>query len=84
MATRWGASIIFLLSSLLPSSGVLSQQDWDAVEIRTTPIRGGVHMITAAGGNLAVFGGPEGVLVVDADYAEMSGRILSAVREAGS
>ena len=82
MTTRWTTSILFLLSSLLPSSGVLSQQDWDAVEIRTTPIRGGVHMMTAAGGNLAVFGGPDGVLVVDADYGELSGRILSAVREA--
>jgi len=82
MNTR--TSLVFSLSlilTLLPGSTAHAQQDWDAVEVRVTPLRGGVHMITAAGGNLGVFLGPDGVLVVDADYAELSERILQRVRE---
>ncbi len=66
---------------LLPGPDGHAQQDWDAVEIRVTPLRGGVYMIAAAGGNLGVFLGPDGVLVVDSDYAELSERILSTVKE---
>ena len=36
-------------------------------------------MLTAAGGNLGVFVGPDGTLMVDADYAEMAERILARV-----
>jgi glyoxylase-like metal-dependent hydrolase (beta-lactamase superfamily II) len=56
-----------------------AQRDWDAVEIEVTTLRGGVHMLTAAGGNLGVFVGSDGTLIVDADYAEMSERILDRV-----
>jgi glyoxylase-like metal-dependent hydrolase (beta-lactamase superfamily II) len=69
---------------LLAGSSAHARQDPDAVEIRTTPIRGGVHMITAAGGNLVAFTGADGILMVDADYAELSERILSAAREVSS
>jgi len=73
----------FLLSLALLSfsaSAAEARQDFDAVEIRVTEVRGGVQMITAAGGNLALFGGPDGVLLVDADYGEMVDRILETVR----
>ncbi len=66
---------------ILSPAGTRAQQDWDAVEIRVTPLRNGVDMISAAGGNLAVFHGPDGVLLVDADYAELSARLLSTVAE---
>jgi glyoxylase-like metal-dependent hydrolase (beta-lactamase superfamily II) len=38
-------------------------------------------MLRAAGGNLAVFPGSDGVFLVDADYAEMSEKILAAILE---
>jgi glyoxylase-like metal-dependent hydrolase (beta-lactamase superfamily II) len=71
---------------LLPSVPLLmnpahAQQDWDAVEIQVTPLRGGLSMVTAAGGNLAVFVGPDGTLMVDADYAEISDRLMGKVAE---
>ncbi|MBT8397368.1 MAG: MBL fold metallo-hydrolase [Gemmatimonadetes bacterium] len=75
----------FLILCLSPPGGVQGLQDWDSVEIQVSPIRGGVNFVTAAGGNLAAFVGPDGVLVVDADYAEMSDRLISTVKElAGS
>jgi glyoxylase-like metal-dependent hydrolase (beta-lactamase superfamily II) len=69
------------LSLLLPLTGARAQQELAEVEIRVTPLRGGVEMISAAGGNLAVFHGVDGVLLVDADYAELSERLLLSVEE---
>ena len=72
---------VVLLGLVVPFAGGNAQQDWDAVEIQVTPLRGGVEMVSAAGGNMAVFHGVDGVLVVAADYAELSERILSTVGE---
>lgn len=74
------AALAFPLLPLHPPE-LTAQTDWDAVEIRISPLRGGVHMLTAAGGNLAVFAGQDGTFVVDADYAELSDRILAAIGE---
>jgi len=70
---------LFLASVFLPHPPTSAQIDFDAVEIRITPLRGGVYMLSAAGGNLGVFVGPDGILVVDSDYAELSERILAAI-----
>jgi glyoxylase-like metal-dependent hydrolase (beta-lactamase superfamily II) len=67
--------------ALSPAPALQAQQNWDQVEVRVSPIRGGIHTITAAGGNLAVLPGPEGILAVDADYAEMAPRILASIAE---
>lgn len=75
--------ILTVLCLLLRLPALQAQTDWDAVEVRISSLRGGVHMVTGAGGNLAVFTGRDGTLVVDADYAEMSGRILEAIRAEG-
>jgi glyoxylase-like metal-dependent hydrolase (beta-lactamase superfamily II) len=71
---------VLVLAATAPAC-LLAQTNWDAVPIRTTPIRGRVTLLAAAGGNLAVFTGTDGVLVVDADYAELTDRILAAIAE---
>ncbi len=74
-------SLLFFILLVFPQHPLQGQVDWDAVEIEATALRGGVHMLTGAGGNLAVFLGPEGGLVVDSDYAELTDRILSAISD---
>jgi len=56
------------------------QQNFDAVQVSVLPVRGGVYMLTGAGGNVTVQAGPDGVLIVDTQYAQMSGKILAAIR----
>jgi cyclase len=57
------------------------QQNFDAVQVRVLPVRGGIYMLTGAGGNVTVQAGAEGVLVVDTQYAQMSEKILAAIRD---
>jgi glyoxylase-like metal-dependent hydrolase (beta-lactamase superfamily II) len=49
-------------------------------EVEVLPIRGSVYAIFGAGGNIVVSVGNDGVLLVDAGRAEMSGKVLAAVQ----
>jgi glyoxylase-like metal-dependent hydrolase (beta-lactamase superfamily II) len=50
-------------------------------EIHVLAVQGNVYMLAGAGGNIAVQIGDEGVLVVDTGIAQMSDKILAAIRK---
>tara|TARA_R110002074_G_scaffold99681_14_gene215494 strand:+ start:10283 stop:11155 length:873 start_codon:yes stop_codon:yes gene_type:complete len=57
----------------------LAQQDFSSVEIQTTPINGGYSVLYGAGGNIGVFVGSEGIILIDDQFAPLSGRINEAI-----
>jgi len=68
---------VLLVAFLITGRG--SAQGFDQVEIRTTPLSGGVFMLEGAGGNLGVLAGEGGVLLIDAQYAPLTEKIRKAV-----
>jgi len=50
-------------------------------EIHVLPVQGNVSLLLGAGGNVAVQIGEEGVLVVDTGNAQMSDKLLAAIRK---
>ena len=61
-----------------PNSG----NPFDGVELSTIPVAGNVHMVQrpGGGGNIGMFTGPDGVLLVDALFAPLAERLVAAVR----
>lgn len=57
------------------------QPNFDNVQIEVVPVRANVHMLVGAGSNVTVMTGEEGVLVVDAQFASMSDKILETIRQ---
>ena len=55
-------------------------QNFDAVQMDVQQVSGNVYMVVGAGGNTTVFTGPEGALIVDTQFAPLSGKILDVVR----
>ena len=55
-------------------------QDFDAVRMDVQRVSGNVYMVVGAGGNTTVFTGPEGALVVDTQFAPLSGKLLDVIR----
>jgi len=55
--------------------------DFDALEIETLHVQGNIWLLANAGANVAVQVGERDLLVVDAGYAEMSGKLLAAIGE---
>jgi cyclase len=67
-----------LLLSLLPAS-LLAQQNWDTIQVRVQPLRGGVYMLTGSGGNIGLSAGADAAFLVDDQYAPLTQKIIAAV-----
>lgn len=57
------------------------KQNFDSVKVEIQPVQGKVYLLTGAGGNTTVQAGPEGVLIVDTQFAPMAPKILAAIRQ---
>lgn len=53
------------------------------VEITSTPVAGGIHMLEGRGGNIGLSIGSDGVLMVDDQFAPLAGRITAAIESLG-
>ena len=71
----------FLIPLLAAVNCAYAQQDFSAVEIQTVPVQGNVHLLFGAGGNTTVQSGPEGLLIVDTQFAPLADRLYNAAAE---
>jgi len=71
--------IIVLATTFGVAAAVLAQRDFSKVEIKTEKLADGVYMLTGSGGNIGVSAGPDGVLLIDDQFAELSEKIKAAV-----
>jgi len=72
---------LIVLCCLFISPMLFAQQNFDEVEIQTLKVRDNIFMLVGSGGNITVQTGNEGVLIIDTQYAELSEKILSAIRK---
>lgn len=80
------------LSSLLATSSLVTlspniaqaQDRFANVEVKATAIKGSVHMLTGAGGNIGVSAGEDGVLIIDDQFAPLAEKIAAQLGQLGS
>src|SRR6266545_5426130 len=58
-------------------------QDFSKVEIKVTKVAGNVYMLEGAGGNIGVSVGPDGILIVDDQFAPLADKIRAALKTLG-
>ncbi len=75
-------SIISMLC-LVPVAS-FAQGEFDDVEITTTHIAGPVYMLQGQGGNIGVTAGPDGILIIDDQFAPLADKILDALEDLNS
>ena len=63
----------------LASLPAAAQQDFTKVEVKAEKLAEGVFMLTGAGGNIGVSAGPDGVFLIDSQYAPLTDRIKAAI-----
>ncbi len=68
---------ICLLSCLI----TFSQRDFSKVEIVVTTVADSLYMLEGSGGNIAIFTGEDGVLMVDDQFAGLSEKIKTTIAE---
>lgn len=79
MPTRLLASLCFVLFSAASASA--QDEDFSKVEVKTVPVAGSVSMLQGSGGNIGVLVGPDGVLLVDDEFAPLVPKIRAAVQQ---
>ncbi|WP_306521102.1 MBL fold metallo-hydrolase [Rheinheimera sp.] len=71
-----------LAVSLLAFYSMAAEKDRFAdVQIQAKPLAGNIYMLTGSGGNMAAVTGPQGVLLVDAQFAELAAKIQTTLQE---
>lgn len=71
--------IILCLSLFIGLSAFSYAQDYDKVEIKTTPVGHGVYMLQGAGGNIGISTGEDGVFMIDDQFSPLTSKILAAI-----
>jgi cyclase len=57
------------------------QQDFSKVEIKTTKLANNFYTLEGQGGTIGVLAGPDGVFMVDDQFAPLTGKIVAAIKE---
>jgi cyclase len=57
------------------------QQDFSKVEIKTNKISPNFYTLDGQGGTIGVLAGPDGVFMVDAQFAPLSDKIVAAIKQ---
>ncbi|MEM6990610.1 MAG: MBL fold metallo-hydrolase [Myxococcota bacterium] len=66
-------------STTPPTADGAAKDPFADVQIKATPVAGSVFVLEGAGGNIAVCVGPDGVLIVDDQFAPLAPKIRKAI-----
>ena len=81
-------AVLVLATALLAFTSGLGAQGtvrsvkpaYDNGEIEVLPVQGNVHLVAGSGANIVVQVDPEGLLLVDTSVADMSDKVLAAIK----
>ena len=59
----------------------VAQQDLSNVQIKTTKVAGNFYTLEGSGGMIGLLAGPDGVLMVDSQYAPLTEKIVAAIKQ---
>jgi glyoxylase-like metal-dependent hydrolase (beta-lactamase superfamily II) len=76
------AAFAGLLLLLSPSAArAQGQPDFSQVQIKTTKLASNFYTLDGQGGTIGVLAGPDGVFMVDAQFAPLSEKIMAAIKQ---
>ncbi|HYX71071.1 MAG TPA: MBL fold metallo-hydrolase [Terriglobales bacterium] len=73
----WVGILLMLLAGVAAAQ---QKRDFSKVEIKVTKVTDAVYMLQGSGGNITALVGPDGVVMVDTEFAELAPKIEAALR----
>ena len=70
-----------ILTLLFCAVSIGAQQNFDNVQVKATQLAPTIFMLTGSGGNIGVSAGPDGILIIDDQFAPLAGKIEAALKE---
>src|SRR4051812_15226929 len=81
MIRRSLLSFAGMLLLAAPMAQAQAQQDFSQVQIKTTKVASNLYTLDGQGGTIGVLAGPDGVFMVDAQFAPLSEKISAAIKQ---
>jgi glyoxylase-like metal-dependent hydrolase (beta-lactamase superfamily II) len=76
------AGLLVLAATLTYSPPLYAQgQDFSAVQIKTTKVADNFYTLEGSGGMMGVLVGPDGVFIVDAQFAPLTDKLVAAIKQ---
>jgi len=70
-----------ILTLVLCALASAQQPDFSKVQIKTTKVSDNLYTLDGQGGTIGVLSGPDGVFMVDSQFAPLSEKIVAAIRQ---
>lgn len=71
--------IVLIAVVTMVALAAAQDQDFSKVQIKVTQVAGNVYMLQGAGGNIGVSVGPDGILMIDDQFAPLAEKISAAL-----
>jgi glyoxylase-like metal-dependent hydrolase (beta-lactamase superfamily II) len=71
----------FAQAQAAPAAAPAQQQDFSKVEIKTTKLADNFYTLEGAGGTIGILTGPDGVFMVDTQYAQLTDKLMAAIKQ---
>ena len=84
MQTRWISLLVAGVALVGAASATADDHHEPSPEFRVTPLTAKLSLLQGRGGNIAVLSGPEGLLVVDAAFADMAPALEQTLQDMGT
>ena len=83
MKTRSALQSLLALSALTATAAGFAQQtpDFSKIEIKTTQLAPDFYTLEGQGGTISVLTGPDGVLLVDSQFAPLTDKLVAAIHK---
>lgn len=67
--------------SVLVTSAIYAQRNFDTVQVRAVTLGDGIVMLTGSGGNIGVSSGEDGIFIIDDQFAPLTDKIKKAISD---
>ncbi len=78
---RFATILLSMLGAMLSMD--VYAEDYAAVQIKATRVAGNIYLLQGAGGNIAASVGPDGIVLVDDEFAPLASKIATALKGLG-
>src|SRR5579883_1792507 len=74
-------AFLAIATLLMAVTAIAQQQDFSKVEIKTTKLSDKFYTLEGQGGTIGILTGPDGIFMVDTQFAPLSDKIAAAVKK---
>ena len=74
-------NFICMLAATFNLQSAIADDDFSKEVVKSTPLAPSLYMLEGAGGNITALIGPDGVLLVDDDFAQTADKLVAKLKE---